>query len=513
MEIPRIRVLKVSLSGGASSGKNAALRFPRNHVPNRHLRYCSRMPVVKRQWKWLGNQLHLLSHLNGALSSSNYQLCIKVPSFVYNHGPCATGMFTEGSEKMSKNGSKKRQGIFERVKGSGIWSICYFDARGRRHREVIGSKQDAIDAYADRKHDIRKGRQFAANVRAVRVPALIDDLLRKYRLNSKSRWRHNVENFCWRLHLRPFFGRIRAAEVTTDLLNQYVDERRAEKNRRGQPPSRATINRELAVLRAALNLGRRATPQKVFQVPLFPMLEEDNVRKGFLRDEQYDLLARECAREGLWLRALLAVAYNYGWRRGELENLRVRQLDFAARTIDLEPGTTKNDEARIVVMTREVFQFLRTCIKGKGPDDKVFTRADGGEIGDFRKAWQNASVRAGLGRVNCRRCGKEMKKSKCENCETRSGRYTGLILHDLRRTGCRNLRRLGVSEKTIMAICGWKTRAVFNRYDIVDQTDLDHAARLLDQKRRRRSGRRQKYQPVGNPRRPTQGESSTRMTA
>ena len=62
-----------------------------------------------------------------------------------------------------------------------------------------------------------------------------------------------------------------------------------------------------------------------------------------------------------------------------------------------------------------------------------------------------------------------------------------------------------------MKIGGWKTSAMFQRYDIVDQADLDHAARLLDQKQRRRSGRRPKYQPRDGFR--TQREPSTRVTA
>ena len=40
----------------------------------------------------------------------------------------------------------------------------------------------------------------------------------------------------------------------------------------------------------------------------------------------------------------------------------------------------------------------------------------------------------------CRRCGQEMKKSKCEKCGTHTAHYVGLILHDLRRTSCRNMR-------------------------------------------------------------------------
>jgi integrase len=389
---------------------------------------------------------------------------------------------------MGKNGSKRVRGVFERVKGSDVWSICYFDSLGRRHREVIGGKKAAIDAYQERRADIRRGRQVPRNVRGVGIDELMADLFRKYEQKGNLAWLHNVKEFLWKLHLRPFFGNLRAVHLTTDLLNQYVEERQKEL-RSGEPPSNATINRELATLRAAMNLGRKATPSKVFQVPPFPMLKENNIRKGFVRDDQYDWLARECAREGLWLRAILAVAYNYGWRRGELLNLKVRQVDLSARTIDLDPGGTKNDDGRVVVMTREVFELLRTCVRKKKPDDEVFTRADGSAIGDFRKTWQNVCVRVGVGRVNCRRCGEEMKKSRCGKCKTRSGRYTGLILHDLRRTGCRNLRRLGVSEKTIMTICGWKTRAVFDRYNIVDHSDLELASRLLDQKRRKKSSR------------------------
>jgi len=56
------------------------------------------------------------------------------------------------------------------------------------------------------------------------------------------------------------------------------------------------------------------------------------------------------------------------------------------------------------------------------------------------------------------------------------------MFHDLRRTGARNLRRLGVSESVAMKIGGWKTASVFRRYDITDEADLADAAARLDQK-------------------------------
>ena len=73
-------------------------------------------------------------------------------------------------------------------------------------------------------------------------------------------------------------------------------------------------------------------------------------------------------------------------------------------------------------------------------------------------------------------------ESKCE-CGSRDLKYDGLLVHDLRRTSVRNLRRLGFVEKTIMAIIGHQTAHIFRRYDIVDESDLAAVAEALDQKR------------------------------
>jgi len=58
-------------------------------------------------------------------------------------------------------------------------------------------------------------------------------------------------------------------------------------------------------------------------------------------------------------------------------------------------------------------------------------------------------------------------------------RYTGLIIHDLRRSAIKNLLKSGVPEKVAMSISGHKTRAVFDRYHIVDQSDLVEAMQKL----------------------------------
>jgi integrase len=181
------------------------------------------------------------------------------------------------------------------------------------------------------------------------------------------------------------------------------------------------------------------------------------VRKNFLTDEQYAKLATECAKEGLWLRALLEIGANYGLRRGEMLDLRVGQVDKATGRVRLEGSQTKNGTSRAFTLTSDARYLVFALIEGKQPEDYVFTRSDGRPIGDFRKLWANVCERAGV---------------------------PDLLLHDLRRTAVRNMVRSGVSDNVAMAISGHKTRSVFDRYDIISEADLDAAAAKIEHRRR-----------------------------
>ena len=119
-------------------------------------------------------------------------------------------------------------------------------------------------------------------VERVKVDELADDFLCDYRINDKKSI-DDVEAR-WQLHLQPWFGCMRTANVTSEQLARYVDRRQAE----GAAP--ATINRELAALKRMLNLGRKSTPPKVINLPAFPHLAENNVRTGFLDYSQYEKL-------------------------------------------------------------------------------------------------------------------------------------------------------------------------------------------------------------------------------
>ena len=62
-------------------------------------------------------------------------------------------------------------------------------------------------------------------------------------------------------------------------------------------------------------------------------------------------------------------------------------------------------------------------------------------------------------------------RSPCRAACRRAG-FVGRIFHDLRRTAARDMRHAGVSEGEIMRMCGWRTRSMFDGYNVIDEVDL-----------------------------------------
>jgi len=313
----------------------------------------------------------------------------------------------------------------------------------------------ALDTLKSQIREEKKTGAIAANAK-VKIGELLVLVENDYARRGLKSWKQ--EKARWENHAKRFFADLWANELTSDMIDKYAAARKKEK------ASAATVNRELSLIRRALTLGMEGKSPKVRTKPKFNMYKEPEGRQGFLTDEGYDRLAEECSREGKWLRGMFEIGASFGWRRNEVLSMKVSQLDFSDRVIYLNAGTTKNNDGRVVVMTQAVYEALRACAEGKSGDDFVFTRETGRHRGkrvrDFRKAWKEACDRA-----------------QCQ----------GLMYHDLRRTGARNLRRLGVAEKAIMKIGGWKTREIFERYNILDHADLEDAARRLDEKRERRA--------------------------
>jgi integrase len=136
--------------------------------------------------------------------------------------------------------------------------------------------------------------------------------------------------------LRPVFGGALARDITLDRLNAYVADRFQAKK------APATVKNELIALHRAFRLAARSGKAIC---PPFPVLSLHNVRSGFFEREDF-LAVRGRLSEPV--QAVATFAYLTGWRTpSEILPLQWRQVDFAAGTLRLDPGTTKNGEGRV----------------------------------------------------------------------------------------------------------------------------------------------------------------------
>ena len=332
-----------------------------------------------------------------------------------------------------------------------VWWVKYY-VNGRPIRESTGTDKEkqAERFLKDREGRAVTGQPVLPRADRIRYDEIADDLRRHYEISGERGLREADARL---KPLKAFFTERRVANINATDAERYVQARQAAGLTNG------TINRELSVLGKMLRFAYKGG--KVLRLPVIHKLKEAPPRQGFFEPEQFQAVRRQL-REDLQMAA--TIAYTYGWRRSEILTLTLAQVDLKAGTLRLEPGTTKNEEGRLVYLTPELRSLLTAQIERVRALERELGRIipylfphlnrphQGKRIKNFSKAWRNACKQAGV---------------------------PGMLLHDCRRTAVRNLVNAGVPERVAMKVTGHKTRSVFDRYHIVSPGDLQEAARKL----------------------------------
>lgn len=333
-----------------------------------------------------------------------------------------------------------------------IWWMKYY-VNGRPYRESTrtSSFSEAKRALAFRLADAARGRATDPRMRKLTVRELLSLVEDDYQVNGRKSARR-LRAFV--AHLDGHFRRQPAFSLTMADLKRYI----ARRQKAGA--ANGTINRELTALRRGFRLALDAG--LLPSIPPIRGLKERNVRTGFFEEEPFTAVRRHLRPD---LQVAVTIAYIYGWRtHSEVLTLARRQLDLEAGTLRLDPGTTKNDEGRVVYLTPELTALLTAQVERVKALERRMERIipslfphlsgphQGRRVRDFRRAWLTACRKAGL---------------------------PGMLRHDFRRTAVRNMVNRGIPERVAMQLAGHKTRAIFDRYHIVSPQDLRAAADTL----------------------------------
>jgi len=344
-------------------------------------------------------------------------------------------------------------GSLYRRKGSGNWYLKYYVA-GRPVRESTGTDKRTVAAkiLADREGRAARGEVVMPRADKVRFDEAMADLTQYYEAHGS----RDMKEYSYRVaHLERFFRGWKIAAIGAPAITAYIVKRQAAGAAGG------TIRRELGTLGKLLRLAYENA--KLLRLPVIRKPKEGPAREGFFEREQYEAVARHLPAD---LQLAAAIAYTFGWRtQSEVLTLERRQLDLEAGTLRLDPGSTKNDDGRVVYITPQVkamlVEQLERIREVERQTDRIIpylfpylsgAKRLGARRRDYRKVWAKACTAAGV-----------------------PGKYR----HDFRRTAVRNMVNLGVPERVAMSVTGHKSRSVFDRYHIVSPADLQEASRKL----------------------------------
>lgn len=350
-------------------------------------------------------------------------------------------------------------------RGGRWWISYYYQGSERRESSESERRPAAVALLKRRQREMALGRpaSVAEQVSLADLKALI---VGDYRINDRRSGRRLEQSWA---RLQEHFGeREPAIAITPPRLAAYVTAR----TEGGAAP--ATVKNELAALKRALNLARKAGALLPNEVPAaFPTIRPPAPRAGFFERAEHEAVRAALPPDEGDVAEFL---FWSGWRKAEALALRWRNVDQAAGIIRIE--TTKTGEPRTLPYGAlpQLAELLehRRLVTDEAQQQRgmivahVFHR-NGEPIRYFRRSWLRACVAAGLGA--------EKRDEKGRVLE----RVAYRIPHDYRRSAARNLSRAGVPERVIMQLCGWKTRSVFDRYRIVAERDLaEGLARLAD---------------------------------
>jgi len=327
------------------------------------------------------------------------------------------------------------------------WYIDYY-VNGQRKRKKIGpSKKLAIQVLKDIHVKIAK-REYLGIHEEKKI--LFEDFAKEYLVYSKankspSSYRRDMVSI--NSNLIPAFKGFYLFEITSPMIEKY----KAERLKEVEP---ATVNREIGCLRHMFNKAIAWGYLKKNSVTEVKSLKEPPGRVRYLIKEEIEALLkainqlpRGC---GEYLRPIVVLALNTGMRKGEILNLKWKDIDLEGRKITIIKS--KNNQVRIIPINDTLYHELKK-IKRESCDEFVFSNRNGDPFGNVRKSFERALKIANI---------------------------TDFTFHDLRHTFASHLVMSGCNLRAVQQLMGHKDIKMTMRYSHLSKEHLQEAVSKLD---------------------------------
>lgn len=239
--------------------------------------------------------------------------------------------------KKQREAFGKVRGVFEKVPGTGVWWIQYFDGAGKRRREKVGKKSSACKLAEKRRSDVRSGVKLPDNFRAKAVT--FGEIAARALVWSRAEKKSYHSDELRMKALLAEFGNQPAEQITAGDIRCWLDSRAPKW-------CLATRNRYCALLKMTYRVGEQYGLIKINPARGVQQKKENNGCIRYITDAEELLLRDVIMKSYSEHLSELEVALMTGMRQSEQFSLTWDRVDLGAGVIRLQD--TKNNEGRFV---------------------------------------------------------------------------------------------------------------------------------------------------------------------
>jgi integrase len=364
-------------------------------------------------------------------------------------------------------------------KGSKVWTM-EFQFQGHRIRETTGTRKKTLALEIERKRR-RELEEARAGIRKPQQASFFSEAAKAY-INFKSLgWRPSTlsaENYNLE-HLLPVFGNKLITEIEATDITAY------QKARIAAGASERTVNMEVGTLRATL----KRTGHWARLLPNIQLFKLGN-GKGQVMTDEMKVVVLEVCRESRSrsLYPFVVLTAETGSRRGTVEKVRWRDIDFFNRCVQWGADKTKSGTGRIVPLNEVAMRCLTewaSNFPNRKPEHYVFPKERYGgsghkfgegtigavyetdptqPMGSNVKAWNGARKRAAI----------------LLNPGVADPPPLTLRVHDLRHTAFTRMRNNGVPIEKAARVLGWSPSMMVRMAAIYGHFTLDDLRESVD---------------------------------
>lgn len=368
----------------------------------------------------------------------------------------------------------------------GRWEVLWREPGPSKHGTLRGRtfkrRSEAEEFLAELEDDMRSGRYIDPDG-ARRKYAEVADEWAASRQRPKGSTKYMYSND-FRRYVLPKWGHMPLGEITNKAIVAWVSEllkgtAPAEFDRKQvrRPLAPSTVKRIVdasfgGVLRYAVK--RKLIGENPLSGVEFPRKENTTEDITILSYADVEALAESATSRGKQVAALIRFLAFTGLRIGEATALQIRDVNLTTKRVRVRRtwtvteegartiGTPKTWEKRTVPLLEELLPELRSVVKGRSPDDYLFTNTAGEDITYvwfYNRVWLPALAQTGVGSVNP-------------------------TPHDLRHTAASAAIAAGANPKLVQRMLGHKSAAItFDVYAHLWDDDMDSVMAAMSQHR------------------------------